>query len=191
LREQILVHIDKSFLLPVPAADAWAVLRDVSAVAACLPGARITEQVAPSRYRGEVSVRLGPATARFRGDIEIVSRDEGRRELRLSGRGNDRHGGAAATLELATFIRAATAGCELVGHAEVTLDGELPSVAGRMVDQVADQVAQQFARNFAARVAAAESGPAQPLNGLELLWSSLRSLVKDLLHHGPKHGRPA
>ena len=185
------MRIDKSFLLPVPAAAAWQVLRDVSAVAACVPGARITERLAPSRYRGAVSVRLGPAVARFRGELEVVSRDDERRELRLSGRGHDRHGGAAATLDLATFIRAAKAGCELVGHAEVSLDGELPAVAGRMVDRVADEVVQQFARNFVARVAAAESGPAQPLNGLELLWSSLRGLVKDLLHHGPKHGRPA
>ena len=38
------VRLEKTFPLPGPAATAWALLQDIDGVAACMPGAKITER---------------------------------------------------------------------------------------------------------------------------------------------------
>ena len=53
------VLLDKSFALPAPADAAWALLQDVAAVAGCMPGARITEQVACDRGIGQCGISRG------------------------------------------------------------------------------------------------------------------------------------
>ena len=62
------VKIEKTFPLAAPPAAAWALLQDIRAVAECMPGARITEQIDATHYKGQVSVKLGPAAAQFAGE---------------------------------------------------------------------------------------------------------------------------
>ena len=63
--------------------SAWQVLRDVRAVAGCMPGAAITEQVDPTHYKGNVKVKVGPTTAAFAGDIEVREVAEDARRIAL------------------------------------------------------------------------------------------------------------
>ena len=70
------VKLEKRYPLEVDAARAWQVLRDVKAVAGCMPGAAITEQVDATHYKGSVKVKVGPANAAFAGDIEVLALDE-------------------------------------------------------------------------------------------------------------------
>ncbi|MFM7658869.1 MAG: SRPBCC domain-containing protein, partial [Burkholderiaceae bacterium] len=46
-------------------------LCDIEAVASCMPGARITERIDAQHYKGTVSVKFGPASMSFRGEIEV------------------------------------------------------------------------------------------------------------------------
>ena len=59
--------------MPAPADATWAFLQDIEAVAACMPGAAITQRLPNGALKGTVTVRLGPATMSFRGEVE--SRD--------------------------------------------------------------------------------------------------------------------
>ena len=190
------VRIEKTFPLAVPPAAAWTLLQDIRAVAECMPGARITEQIDATHYKGQVSVRLGPAAAQFGGEVEVQSLDAGRRELKLAGKGSDTKGSSAASMALTACIRDAAQGCELAGVSEIGVSGKLASFGGRMMTQVADQLLKQFADNFAVRVAAmpaaetaaamqpaVEAAPAQPprqLNALALLWAALAGFFKSL-----------
>lgn len=45
------VKLDKRYPLDVDAGRAWQVLRSVSSVAGCMPGAAITEQVDDTHYK--------------------------------------------------------------------------------------------------------------------------------------------
>ena len=53
------VQLEKTFPLPASADAAWAVLRDVEAVAACMPGAAITERLDDRHYKGTPPERPG------------------------------------------------------------------------------------------------------------------------------------
>jgi carbon monoxide dehydrogenase subunit G len=149
------VELAKTFLLAVAPDAAWNLLQDVEAVASCMPGAKITERIDDTRYKGTVTVRVGPATLSFRGDIEVKEIDAATRTLRLVGRGSDTTGSSAGSMDLIARIDAADDGrAVLNGQSAVSLSGKAAAFGGRMVNAVADQILGQFAGNFATRLPA-------------------------------------
>ena len=149
------VKLDKRYPLEVSPAQAWQVLRNVKAVAECMPGAAITEQTDATHYKGNVKVKVGPANAAFAGDIEVLALDEAGMKLQLLGKGADR-GGSSASMDLtATVEPGETAGTSvLVGVAAVIVNGKFAQFGGRMMVQVSDMLLAQFADNFRAAAAA-------------------------------------
>jgi uncharacterized protein len=153
------VQIDKSYPMPCAADIAWVFLQDLEAVAGCMPGAKITERLDDGRYKGTVTVRLGPATMAFRGEVEMKDVDAAARSLKLIGKGTDSTGSSGATMNLTARVEAGSdAGqCNLVGSSEVSMSGKAVAFGGRMMNAVADQLLKQFADNFAARVLALQA----------------------------------
>ena len=154
------VELEKSYPMPAPPEATWALLQDIEAVAACMPGAKLTEQLDAGRYKGTVTVRVGPATMAFRGEVEMKDVDPAAMTLRLVGKGTDSTGGSAASMNLTARVVAAEAGrSTLVGSSEVSMSGKAAAFGGRMMNTVADQVLKQFADNFAARAGAIAAPP--------------------------------
>ncbi len=149
------VKLDKRYPLEVSPVQAWQVLRNVKAVAECMPGAAITEQTDATHYKGNVKVKVGPANAAFAGDIEVLALDEAGMKLQLLGKGADR-GGSSASMDLtATVEPGETPGTSvLVGVAAVIVNGKFAQFGGRMMVQVSDMLLAQFADNFRAAAAA-------------------------------------
>jgi hypothetical protein len=192
------VQIDKAYPMPCSVEVAWEFLQNLEAVAGCMPGAKITERLDAGRYKGTVTVRVGPATMSFRGEVEMKEVDATVRTLRLIGKGTDSTGSSAASMNLTARIEAAEGGlCTLVGKSEVSMSGKAAAFGGRMMNTVADQILKQFADNFAAQVGAlqaqrAAGGGAQgasvppppavagELNGLALVWTIFKNWLRGL-----------
>lgn len=181
------VQLEKSFPMPASAEVAWAFLQDIEAVAGCMPGAKITERLDAGRYKGTVTVKAGPATMSFRGEVEMRGVDPAARTLRLLGKGADSTGSSGASMTLDARIEEAEGGlCTLVGASEVSMSGKAAAFGARMMNSVADQVLKQFAENFGARVSALQArcpvpAPAAPeLNGLALAWTIFRNWLRGL-----------
>jgi carbon monoxide dehydrogenase subunit G len=148
------VKLEKRFPLAVDAERAWLVLRDVRAVAASMPGAEIVEQVDANRYKGTVKVKVGPASANFSGNVELLEIDPSARRLRISATGADR-GGSSAAMDLTASLEAVDEERSvLVGSSHVIVNGKFAQFGGRLIGQVSDVVLAQFAANFAATAAA-------------------------------------
>jgi uncharacterized protein len=188
------VRLEKSFAVPAPTEAAWAFLQDIEAVAACMPGALITERIDETHYKGAVTVKLGPATLTFRGDIEVCDIDPGTRSLRLLAKGTDTTGTSGAAIDLAARIEAEGATSRLAGTSEISMSGKAAAFGGRMVSTLSDRVLDQFARNFALRAAApaaAEGAPApaaagpNELNGVALAWSAFKAWLRSLFTKTP------
>lgn len=186
------VQLEKVFPLEGPAEAAWSLLQDLEAVAACMPGARITERVDDRHYKGTLAVKLGPASMNFRGELEVKALDPATRTLHLVGRGTDQTGTSGAAMDLHARVEAVDAvSCRLVGRSEVSVSGKAASFGARLMGGVADQVLKQFAANFAARLPAADTAsiapaaPAaeepRPLHALGLLWAMVRDWLRGLL----------
>ena len=196
------VQLDKTFPLPSSPAIAWEFLQNIEAVAGCMPGAKLTERVDENHHKGTVTVRFGPVTMSFRGEVEVQDVDAATQTLRLIGKGTDSTGNSGVSMNLLARIDAADGGMsELVGSSEVSMSGKAAAFGGRMMNSVADKILLQFADNFAAQVAAlqalgadpagagdgapgaAEAAPASPaeeLNALALGWAVFRDWLRGL-----------
>ena len=149
------VELEKTFPMPGSTDVAWEFLQNIEAVAGCMPGANITERRPDGGYKGTVTVRVGPATMSFRGDVEVREVDAAAHSLRLIGKGTDSTGTSGASMDLLARIEAGADGASnLVGKSEVSMSGKAAAFGGRMMNSVADQILKQFADNFAAQVAA-------------------------------------
>jgi carbon monoxide dehydrogenase subunit G len=156
------VELNKKYPLAVSADQAWAVLTDIRAVAGCMPGAQITEQIDATHYKGLVKSKVGPAVMSFTGDIEVLGLVEAERRLELLGKGADK-GGSSAAMKLLARLEPGEGGpgtCLLLGDATVTVSGKLAQFGGRLLVPIADAMLAQFAKNF--ETAAAAVQPAVP-----------------------------
>ncbi|MBU6381656.1 MAG: carbon monoxide dehydrogenase [Betaproteobacteria bacterium] len=145
------VVLEKEYPVAAPLDAAWLVLSDVQALASCMPGASITEKVDDRHFKGQVKVKVGPASANFGGDIELKGLDATERQIQMLGKGADK-GGSSASMDLtARLVAVDDASCKLVGKAEVTVTGKFAQFGGRMMNSVSDMILGQFAQNFSNR----------------------------------------
>lgn len=191
------VELEKSFPLAADKAVAWALLQDLPAVAACMPGAEITEVIDDKRFKGMVKVKLGPAAMSFKGDIEIKELDAEKTRLRLVGRGQDSKGASSVQMDLSAWVADQDGdGCALHGQSVVSVTGKAASLGGRMMGQISGQILKQFGDNFANRALAMGEGEAAQtaqkalserpaeLNGIALAWNILLDFFRGLFGRG-------
>ncbi len=191
------VKLEKRYPVVASAVQAWAVLSDIRAVAACMPGAAITEQVDATHYKGTVKSKVGPAVLQFGGEIEVLALDATTRSMQLLGRGADK-AGSSASMNLSARIEAgdSPADCVLVGLATITVSGKLAQFGSRLLVPVSDAMLAQFAANFnvaaaaqaGADLAAAAAAPgpvaATELNALALAWTVFKGWLARLFGRG-------
>jgi carbon monoxide dehydrogenase subunit G len=144
------VKLDKRYPLDVDPARAWAILQDLKAVAGCMPGAELTEQLSDTSYKGGVKVKVGPAVAQFGGTVDVLAKDTDARKMVLRGKGADK-GGSSASMDLVAVIEADPANpahAVLHGDASVIVNGKFAQFGGRMMVQVSEMILVQFVENF-------------------------------------------
>ncbi len=66
--------IKNDFEVIEPVDKVWQFFDNIPQVAACLPGAELTEDLGDDTYRGKVAVRMGPIKLQFAGTAEIRER---------------------------------------------------------------------------------------------------------------------
>lgn len=201
------VKLDKQYPVAASVEQAWAVLADVRATAACMPGAQITEQVDATHYKGTVRSKVGPAVMTFGGDIEVLALDVPGRRLQMLGKGADK-AGSSASMNLTAQVMAgdAPATAMLVGQATIVVSGKLAQFGSRLLVPVSDAMLAQFAQQFSVAAAAAPvagpapvdaaagpepakppAGPARvnELNALALLWTVVKGWFARLFRRQP------
>ncbi len=156
------VTIEKQYPVAAAMPAAWAVLSDMHALATCMPGAQITEDVDATHFMGSVRVKVGPAVAAFAGTIEILTLDAASHTLKMLGKGADK-GGSSASMELTAQLLPGEGGhCVLAGHAAVIVNGKFAQFGGRMMNSVSDMILAQFAEVFSQKAQALQAAQAAP-----------------------------
>jgi carbon monoxide dehydrogenase subunit G len=148
------VKLDKKYPVAATVEQAWTVLADVRATAACMPGAQITEQVDATHFKGAVKSKVGPATMSFAGTIEVLELEPSTRTLRMLGAGADKSGSSASMDLTARVVAADGGGSTLEGGAVIKVNGKLAQFGNRLLVPVADAMLMQFAERFRAAAAA-------------------------------------
>lgn len=158
-------RIDGSFELPHPAAEVWAFMGDLKAVAACLPGAQV-ESEEGDKVRGRIAIRFGPMSAAFAGAAKL-ERDDAAMRAMLRGAGQDSLSQSRAQGDVGYRIEALSpTTCRVLVDLTYTLQGPLAqfSRSGLVKDFVRRMIAD-FGRNVGAQLTARAGGPASGAGG--------------------------
>ena len=104
---------EESFVILKPPSTVWNTFADIPAVAACLPGAALTEYDLHT-VKGKMSVKLGPISAAFAGSA-VIERDDAALRGVIRGAGSDRGTGSRTkgevTYRLSRRTTASRRGC--------------------------------------------------------------------------------
>lgn len=158
------VKLDKRYPINATPEQAWAVLADIRAVAGCMPGAAVTEQVDDTHYKGTVKSKIGPAVMSFGGEIELQGLDAAARSLKMMAKGADK-AGSSASMQLSAQLEpgATPTSSTLAGQATIVVSGKLAQFGSRLLVPVSDAMLAQFAANFQAAAAAVPQAAQQDL----------------------------
>jgi hypothetical protein len=139
------IPIEKTFIVQAPADAVWDFLTDPRRVAACLPGAAITEQVDESTYAGTITVKAGPVTASYKGKLHFDRLDREAGEAELSGSGQETRGKGGADMRMKSRVVArGPAETEVVVTSDVNVVGVLAQFGRGMIQDVSDQLFGRF-----------------------------------------------
>ncbi len=189
------MEFDNTLEVPLPPAEAWKVLLDIKRIAACIPGAELTEVVDAQTYKGRVAVRLGPVALSLVGQATLEEVDHAHYRAQLRTQGADSRGRGTIDSVIQFRLEPAAGGTKVSIHSDVRLSGSIAQY-GRgsgMIQSVASQLIGQFGEALTAQIAQSRSQPpatgsspaAKPISGLSVLgkaaWESIA---------GPPRKRP-
>jgi carbon monoxide dehydrogenase subunit G len=176
------MQIEKSFQVKEPIEKVWSLFSDPRKVAACVPGAKITEQVDEKTYKGTISVKVGPSATDYKGELEIVRLDLESHELEIFGKGQDVRGRGSASMRMTGKLRSLEdGGTEVTSVSEVNVVGILAQMGSRVISEVSNIMFGQFIKNFQAQLQQpddAVEAEAKPLNAAAVAWAAAKGAFR-------------
>jgi uncharacterized protein len=134
-----------------PRKRVWDFLTDPNQIGQCVPGVEKIEIVEPNKkYRGVVSVGLGGVKARFNGEVDVLEMQEpNKAKLKAHGTAT----GTAADVLSEMTLSDGSDGTTLVHWtADVSVSGQLASLAARLMLPVSQKLSEQFYNEVRRRI---------------------------------------
>ena len=204
------MRLEQSFTVEAPLERVWEALIDVQRVAPCLPGAEITDAGDDGTYRGSFTVKLGPTTAAYRGELRMESVDEATRSVTMDAKGQDKRGQGSAKATIVSVMREEGGATRVDVETDFTITGRLARFGrGGMIKDISNRLLRDFSDCLARTIEAepevttpagqAESAsgagpagaetpaaptPAKPVSGISLFFSVLRERIGRLFGRG-------
>jgi len=127
----------------------WKCMIDPSFMVKSVPGAELTEQLDERNFKGKISIKIGPVTAKFNGEAEFTKLEEADYELTMEGKGLDTSGKGGANMTM--NIKLSTleeGGTEMQSSMSLSITGRLAQFGGRMIVAVNNKMFDQWATSF-------------------------------------------
>src|SRR3954468_6289997 len=147
------MKFENTFAVDAPIDEVYATLLDVERVAPCVPGAEVLEKTGDDAYQVAIKVRVGPISMTYRGNVEIVERDETahRAVMRARARETRGQGTADARVDLSLTQDGATTNGTMV--ADVQLAGRAAAMGRGVIQDVSAKIVTTFSQNLEAMLA--------------------------------------
>ena len=147
------MEIKNAFEVPVSIDRAWVVLTDVEQVAACMPGAELTEVGDDGMYQGKVKVKVGPIHLSFAGEASFIDLDKTSKRMLMKAKGREMKGRGAAEATITSHLVAAGDSTRVEITTDVQLSGSVAQYGRNMISDVSTHLIGQFADCLALQVA--------------------------------------
>jgi carbon monoxide dehydrogenase subunit G len=133
--------------IPASQQDTWKALNDPEVLKACVPGCESIARLNDNEYQVQMTARVGPVSAKFRGRLSIFDVNApDSYSLAFEGQG-----GAAGFAKGAAQVKLFPEGNDqtrLAYEVKANVGGKLAQIGSRLVDAAAKKVADEFFRNF-------------------------------------------
>lgn len=133
--------------LSQPSEVVWRSLFDPAVLARAIPGCEALEQTADDVFAATVKLKVGPVSARFKGEVELSDK-EPPFACTLSGKGSGGIAGFAKGTAWLT-LEPSGEGTVLTYSAEAALGGKLAALGSRLIQATAAKLADEFFTRFA------------------------------------------
>lgn len=132
--------------LNLPPEVVWSALFEPDVLKGAIPGCEGLEQIGENSFAATVKLKIGPVSARFKGDVELSDMVPPRSCV-LSGKGS---GGIAGFAKGSAKVELVPqdGGTVLTYTAEAALGGKLASLGSRMIQSTANKLANEFFTSF-------------------------------------------
>jgi uncharacterized protein len=158
------MKLEQSFTVTAPIEQVWDMLVDVERIAPCLPGADITGQAPDGGYEGTFSVKLGPATAAYRGHLKMDSLDEAARTATMHANGTDKRGQGGAHAVIVSTLRQEGEETTVDVVTDFSITGRLARFGrGGMIEDISKRLMRDFAQCLQATLAAEQDAGLEPM----------------------------
>ncbi len=175
-------RLEESFVIAAAPAVVWRALADFPKVAACLPGAELTEHDDRS-VRGRLKVKLGPMAASFAGSAS-VERDDSALAAVVKGAGSDGNSRSRTRGQLTYCLTPEGVTSTRVSvSVEYDLQGPLAQFSrSSLARDFAGRIVAEFAGNLNATLGGGADAVPRPasLNLGLLIWGLIRSRLARL-----------
>ena len=145
-------------LIVASQADTWASLNDPEILKACIPGCESIERVTDSEYAVQMTARVGPVAAKFKGKLTLSDlKPPQSYSIAFEGQGGVAgFGKGGAQVQLAPEGDAT----RLSYQVKASVGGKLAQIGSRLVDAAARKLADDFFTAFNEKVASLHGTPA-------------------------------
>ncbi|WP_119065673.1 SRPBCC family protein [Rubrobacter indicoceani] len=167
------MKINNEFTVSVPIEEAWNAMLDLERIAPCLPGAAITEQDSEDEYQGTMTVKIGPITAKYKGNVKYEEKDESSHRAVLNATGRDARGQGTASAVITSQMEEVSDGTKVMVETDMKLTGKAAQfgrgiaqdVAGKMLGQFAQCLEQRLGSDGSANGSDSEEGATEAAAG--------------------------
>jgi carbon monoxide dehydrogenase subunit G len=156
--------IKSDFDVPQPVEKVWEFFGNVAQVAACLPGAELTDDLGDDKYLGKVAIRMGPVKMQFAGNATITERDDAAKRMVIDAAGADEKGRGQASMLVTATLASIGGGTKVSVNQDVQLSGAAAQYGRGMISDVTAVLMRQFATNMQTRIDAIERGDTAAAN---------------------------
>ena len=140
-------------VIPAPVEATWAALNDPDTLKGCIAGCESLERTGDDAYVAVVAMKIGPVSARFRGNLRMTNVDPPNGyTIAFDGQGGVAgFGKGSADVRLAPEGAAAT---RLAYDARATVGGKMAQIGSRLIDATAAKITDDFFKAFEATLQA-------------------------------------
>jgi len=178
--------IKNDFEVAQPIDKVWTFFDDIPQVAACLPGAELTEDLGDDKYRGKVAIRMGPVKLQFAGNVAITERDNAGKRIVVDAAGADEKGRGQAAMLVTARLLSIAGGTKVQVEQNLQLSGAAAQYGRGMISDVSSVLMRDFADNMQKRMTAGNTGAAVESSapaggftiGLRATWMALRRVAR-------------
>ncbi len=150
--------IKSDFEVGQPVDKVWQFFDNIAQVAACLPGAELTDDLGDDKYLGKVAIRMGPVKMQFAGTARIKERDDAAKRIVVDAAGADEKGRGQAAMLVTAKLVAVGGGTKVEVAQDLQLSGAAAQYGRGMISDVTAVLMRDFAINMQRRIDAIERG---------------------------------